>query len=54
MGGAIDFPRNYPESTILLGKEEGQDQGPPTTKPGLGHAEFIPMEQQGFGHQQKG
>jgi hypothetical protein len=55
VGADIDFPRNYPESTMwVLGKEEGQDQGAPTTKPGLGHAGLITMEQQGFGHYQRG
>jgi hypothetical protein len=53
--GGLDFPRNYPESTMwVLGKEEGQGQGAPTTNPGLVHAGFIPMEQQGFGHHQRG
>jgi hypothetical protein len=38
----------------VLGKEEGQGQGVSTTKPGLVHAGFIPMELQGFGHHQSG
>jgi hypothetical protein len=49
------FPRIYPESTVcVLGKEEGQGQGTPTSKPGLGHMVFNPMEQWGFSHPQRG
>jgi hypothetical protein len=53
--GGLDFPRNYPEITMwVMGKEGGQGQGAPTTKPGLGNAGFIPIEQQSFATTREG